>query len=230
MPRGYAIVPSGIWKIVKARAKAPMAPAASVEPSIVRRSRVSWLPAEADRPRPEQDQRPARLAIAQVDRGRVVEADAGRAGAPGRGRGDGAGHGAHARPAEAEPRDRGSRRRDDHEVVDDRRHDRRREAARRVQDARRHAPQGEEDRAEEEDPRQLDGLARSAVVEPRGDERPRSGAAMNVTSARAASTTSSRFAIVETTRHARSCSPAATSAAIVGMTAEAGRPPPRAGR
>ena len=35
MPRGYAMVPSGIWKIVKARAKAPMAPAASVDPHVV---------------------------------------------------------------------------------------------------------------------------------------------------------------------------------------------------
>ena len=67
-------------------------------------------------------------------------------------------------------------------------------------------------------------VSRSASPNPGAMKGARAGAAMNVTSATAASTIMSRFAIVETTLHARSCSPVATSAAIVGMTAEARAP------
>ncbi len=65
---------------------------------------------------------------------------------------------------------------------------------------------------------------RSAASNPGAMSGAMAGAAMNVAMASAARTTMRRFAIVETTLQARSRSPVATRAAIVGMTADARAP------
>ena len=156
MPRGYAIVPRGIWKIVNARAKAPMAPAASVEPRIVRRSRVSWLPARPIARGPSRTSVRRASASRRSTARRVAEADAAedrdQLHEEGRRR---AGDRAPGQAGQAERRDEGHGGGDDHQVVDDRRDHRGREPPGRVQDARRDGREGEEDRAEEQDAGQL---------------------------------------------------------------------------
>ena len=105
-------------------------------------------------------------------RGRVAEARA----APAAGAGRAGGRASPATTPIARPStpNDGARRiaaADDREVVDDRGDRRRGEPAAGVEDARRHRAQGQEDRAEQHDPGQLDGLVQLDRPEARGDRR-----------------------------------------------------------
>ena len=72
---------------------------------------------------------------------------------------------------DAKPRAEDQRAADDREVVDDRRHGRRGESAAGVEHARGDGPESEEDRAEQHDPGQLDGLVELGTDEAGGDVR-----------------------------------------------------------
>ncbi len=82
-----------------------------------------------------------------------------------------AGDDAEREPVDPERRGEQQGRPDDREVVDDRRDGRGREPATRVEDARRDRPERQEDRAEQHDPGQLDGLVELGRPEARRDRR-----------------------------------------------------------
>ena len=182
MPSGTPMTPIGIWRSVNATLNAVTAPAAEGRGEAVETTNVSWV---APRPIARgaiSDERLAGLRVAQVDpRARSGSRCRGAA-AAGRGGGRATRRRRRSR-GPSTPRlgreEHGAA--DDREVVDDRRERRRGEPVLGVEDARRDRAEREEDRAQQHDPRQLDGLGRaSGLVEARRDQRhDHGGAATN---------------------------------------------------
>ncbi len=165
------MTPIGIWSIVKATLMLVTAPVPSVDASEVTTRKVIWL---APRPtargaistsalRAWSSPRSMRGGPAEpepVQRPGLDEEMPHRSGDDA----DGEAGDAHRAPQD-------ERRTDDREVVDDRCGSRGREPTGRVEDARRDRPEGQEDRAQQHDPRQLHGLVPLGLREPGRDHR-----------------------------------------------------------
>ena len=208
MPSGTPMTPIGIWSTVNANVNAAMAPVASVDARLVMTRNMIWT---APRPSargaistsvlrasasPRSTRGVIRAPMRRID-GQLDEqvARARRATTP------------IARPTHAERRHEQQRAADDRDVVDDRRQRGRPEPALRVEDARRDRARREEQRRQDHDPGQLDGLGQLRLVEARRDDRRRApGANTRTSSARTASALSIRVVTVDTTRQARASS------------------------
>ena len=179
-PSGTPMTPIGIWSTANAKLNAAIAPVGRAWTRAGHDEERDLGHAEAERARRHQQERLARLRVAPASiRGTIPEADPAPAAGSWTSRWPSApSDDADREAVDAERRHEDERAADDREVVDDRR-DRR--GARTGRLALRTlvatAPSGEEDRAEEHDPGQLDRLvASSAASKPGRDERRRAPA------------------------------------------------------
>ena len=112
--------------------------------------------AEADRPRDHQTERSPCRGVREVDPWGVAKAECLQRTDLDEDVPKGPSHDADGQPDGTERRGEQERGADDREVVDDRRDRRRRESTLAVEHARRDRPEGQQDRAQDHDPRQLD--------------------------------------------------------------------------
>ena len=126
---------------------------------------------EPDRPRRHQQQCLARLRVVALDPGVVAEAHPRQRTQLDEQVAHRTGDDAQGQTLDPEARAEDQRAADDREVVDDRRDGRRGEPTAGVEDARRHGAHRQEDRAEQHDPRQLDGPVELRALEAGGDDR-----------------------------------------------------------
>ncbi len=162
------MTPIGIWRIVNATLNAVMDPVGKARREARRDDEGELRHAETDRARRHQRQRLAGL------RRRAASTRAGSGSRSSRSAGTWMSMcssdpattptASASTPIDGRQEHGGA---DDREVVDDRRQRRRGEPVLRVEDARRDRAQREEDRAQQHDPRQLDGLVERGLVEAR---------------------------------------------------------------
>ncbi len=175
MPSGTPMIPSGIWSSAKAKLKSDTAPTWSVVASEVTTMNVICVAPSPIARGAISGEGLARMRIGGIDPRVVAEPEPGERPDLDQEVAERAGDDAERQPDDAEARGQQDGRADDREVVDDRRHRRGGEPPARVEHAGRHRAQRQQDRAEQHDPRQLDGrlelLAREARRDDRHDDR-----------------------------------------------------------
>ena len=152
------MIPSGIWRRAKAKLKSDTAPVPTSVASDVTTMNVIWVtPSPIARGAISVSARRA-WGSRLIDVRHVAEAELSQRRELDEEMAHRSGDDAERETVHPERRREQQSRPDDREVVDDRGHGRGGEPAARVEDARRHRTERQEDRAEQHDPGQLDGL------------------------------------------------------------------------